>query len=87
MKLTIPGMLIVALFTVSPVAFAQNMNTGNASAPGASVNKDDSGMMTKTKMKHTASNKHHHSSKAMNSKAQMPGPGTTSAPGASVNKQ
>ena len=94
MKLTVPGILITALIVASPVAFAQNMNTGNASTPGASVGKDDTKptKMTKHSKKHTASYKHRHHAKAMNgskamkSKAQTTGSGSTSAPGAGINK-
>jgi hypothetical protein len=89
MKLTVPGILITALIVASPVAFAQNMNTGNASTPGASVGKDDTKptKMTKHSKKHTASYKHRHHAKTMNnSKAQTTGSGSTSAPGAGINK-
>jgi len=93
MKFTVPGIALAALIVASPVAFAQNMNTGNASTPGASVAKDDTNptKMTKHSKKHTASYKHKHHAKAMNSKAmkskaQTTGSGSTSAPGATINK-
>ena len=93
MKFTVPGIALAALIVASPVAFAQNMNTGNASTPGASVAKDDTNptKMTKHSKKHTASYKHKHHAKAMNSKAmkskaQTTGSGNTSVPGAGINK-
>ena len=69
MKITIPGILAAALIVASPAAFAQNMNTGNASTPGASVTKDDTTNTTKHSKRHMASHKRQHHAKAMNSKA------------------
>ena len=91
MKFTVPGIALAALIVASPVAFAQNTNTGNASTPGASVAKDNSTNMTKHSKKHMASHKKQHHAKAMNSKAmkskaQTTGSGSSSAPGASINK-
>jgi hypothetical protein len=95
MKAIIPGIMAAALLA-SPV-LAQNTNTGNASAPGVSVSKDDLTYRKTTrskkhatnhmKRKHTASyNKKQHA-KAMSSKAQQTtGSGSSSAPGAGVNK-
>jgi hypothetical protein len=82
MKFTVPGLALAALIVASPVAFAQNMNTGNASTPGASVAKDDTNptKMTKHSKKHTASYKHKHHAKATT------GSGNTSVPGAGINK-
>ena len=88
MKPTIPGILFTALIVASPVAFAQNTGySGTASTPGASVAKDDTtkATMTKQSKKHTASYKHRHHAKAMNSKAmkskaQTTGSGSTSVP-------
>ena len=81
MKFTVPGIALAALIVASPVAFAQNMNTGNASTPGASVAKDDTNpaKMTKHSKKHTASYKHRHHAKAMNSKAMKSKAQTTGA--------
>ena len=89
MKLTIPGILATALIVASPLAFAQNTNTGNASTPGASVAKDDTTNTTnttKTKQskKHTAAHKQRQhakamSSRAMKSKAQSTGSGSNMA--------
>jgi hypothetical protein len=75
MKFTVPGIALAALIVASPVAFAQNMNTGNASTPGASVAKDDQTNMTKRSKKHTASYKQRHHAKATHSKAQTTGSG------------
>jgi hypothetical protein len=71
MKFTVPGLALAALIVASPVAFAQNMNTSNASTPGASIAKDDTNptKMTKHSKKHMASYKQKHHAKAMNSKA------------------
>jgi len=81
MKFTVPGIALAALIVASPVAFAQNMNTGNASTPGASVAKDYTNptKMTKHSKKHTASYKHKHHAKAMNSKAMKSKAQTTGA--------
>jgi hypothetical protein len=81
MKLTIPGILITALIVASPAAFAQDMSTGKASTPGASVAKDDAATMTKRSKKHMAAHKQRHHAKAISSKAQTTGSGGTSAPG------
>jgi hypothetical protein len=93
MKFTVPGLALAALIVASPVAFAQNMNTSNASTPGASIAKDDTNptKMTKHSKKHMASYKQKHHAKAMNSKAmkskaQTTGSGNTSVPGAGINK-
>ena len=93
MKFTVPGIALAALIVASPVAFAQNMNTSNASTPGASIAKDDTNptKMTKHSKKHMASYKQKHHAKAMNSKAmkskaQTTGSGNTSVPGAGINK-
>jgi hypothetical protein len=94
MKFTVPGILITALIVASPVAFAQNTGySGTTSKPGASVAKDDTNptKMTKHSKKHTASYKHRHHAKAMDSKemkskAQTTGSGNTSVPGAGINK-
>jgi hypothetical protein len=78
MKFTIPGIALAALIVASPVAFAQNTSTGNASTPGASVAKDDT---NPTKM--TKHSKHHAkamNSKAMKSKAQTTGSGSMAKP-------
>jgi len=75
MKLTIPGLLVMALIVASSAAFAQNTSTGNASTPGASVAKDDTATMTKRSKKHTASYKKKHHAKAMSSKPQTTGSG------------
>lgn len=84
MKLTIPAALVAALVLSSPAALAQN-TSGNASAPGASVAKDDQTYKPMRSKKHTASHTRHHT-KAMKSNAQTTGSGSSSAPGASVNK-
>ena len=73
MKFTIPGIALAALIVASPVAFAQNTSTGNASTPGASVAKDDTNPAKMTKH-----SKHHAkamNSKTMKSKAQTTGSG------------
>jgi len=87
MKFTVPGIVITALLVASP-AFAQYSNTGNTSAPGASVAKDDTMKATKSSKKHMTSTSHkkHTASykhrKAMSSKAQAnPRSGNTSHPG------
>ena len=87
MKFTVPGIALAALIVASPVAFGQNMNTGNASTPGASVAKDDTNptKMTKHSKKHTASHKHRHHAKHAKPKSETTGSGSTSAPGASIN--
>jgi hypothetical protein len=90
MKFTVPGIALAALIVASPVAFAQNTGySGTTSKLGASVAKDDTNpaKMTKHSKKHTASYKHRHHAKAMNSsKAQTTGSGNTSVPGAGINK-
>jgi len=88
MKFTVPGIALAALIVASPVAFAQNMNTGNASTPGASVAKDDTNptKMTKHSKKHTASYKQRHHAKHARPKSETTGSGSTSAPGTSINK-
>jgi hypothetical protein len=79
MKLSIPGIALAALIFASPVAFAQNTGySGTTSKPGASVAKDDQTTgMTKHSKKHTASYKHRHHAKAMNSKAMKSNAQTT----------
>jgi hypothetical protein len=84
MRFTVPGMILTALIVASPAALAQNMNTGNASTPGASVAKDDTTSMTKHSKKHMASHKKQHHAKTMNSnamksKAQTTGSGSNPA--------
>jgi hypothetical protein len=81
MRFTVPGMILTALIVASPAALAQNMNTGNASTPGASVAKDNT---TSNSKKHMASHKKQHQAKttnsnAMKSKAQTTGSGSNPA--------
>jgi hypothetical protein len=80
MKFTVPGIALAALIVASPLAFAQNTGySGTTSKPGASVAKDDQTGMTKRSKKHTASYKHRHHAKAMNSKAQTTGAGSSAS--------
>ena len=91
---TVPGIVLTALIITSPLAFAENSDYWSTIwQPGASLAKDDTTNtnMTKRSKKHTASYKHKHHAKAMNSKAmkskaQTTGSGSTSAPGATINK-
>jgi hypothetical protein len=72
MKFTVPGIVLTALIVASPLAFAENSDYWSTiSQAGASVAKDDTTntTMTKHSKKHTASYKHKHHAKAMNSKA------------------
>ena len=72
MKFTVPGIVLTALIVASPIAFAENSDYWSTiGQPGASFAKDDTTntTMTKHSKKHTASYKHRHHAKAMNSKA------------------
>jgi len=84
MKLGISGIMVAALALASPAAFAQNVNTGNTSVPGASVMKDDQTYKPMRSKKHTASHTRRHHAKHMSPQPQTTGSG--SSPGASVNK-
>ena len=92
MKITLPALMVAALVLGAPAAFAQTMNSGSTSAPGAGVAKDDQGMsqgMTKGKKHATKHKKQKHAKNmsGMGSKAKaMDYSGSTSAPGAGVNK-
>ena len=92
MKRTLLGIAAAAFVLASP-SFAQ-MSTGNTSAPGIGVSKDDQTVQktkksqkhatSQAKRKHTASNTKHHTGKTMNSKPQTTGSGSSLTPG--VNK-
>jgi hypothetical protein len=68
----------ITLSAAAPAAFAQNMGWGNASTPGASVQKDDQSAIT-IKSKNTREH-------ASRPESQTTGYGNASAPGASVKK-
>ena len=85
MKLTIPAILITALFA-SPAAFAQGTDyTGTTSKPGASFEKDNSATPTTQPKKHAMSHKKMHHAKHTSSKAQTTGSGGSST-GAGASK-
>lgn len=78
MKTLAKIIFVLALSVAAPAAFAQNMGWGNASTPGASVQKDyQNSIATKSK------NTREHASR---SELQTTGYGNASAPGASVKK-
>lgn len=70
----------ITLSAAAPAAFAQNISWGNASTPGASVDKDDQSPIT------TTLKKHHVSYTTSRSRSQTTDYGNASAPGASVEK-
>jgi hypothetical protein len=68
----------ITLSAAAPAAYAQNIGWGNASTPGASVDKDD---QSPTTLK-----KHHVFYTTSRSRSQTTDYGNASAPGASVEK-